>query len=345
MLVECLLLAWACFPALQGPPPQGPPAVEVESAEAETGAKVEPSPLLARIAVIGASFSNGTGLEAELEVSTPLARVVDVFHEGQEKPADHQGSFLFFSDPVGIGRRKAEAARASNPSLVIGIDFLFWYAYGAGLSSQQRSLQLETGLKQLESFECPLLIGDIPDMSVALTGYSQALKGPLIHRGMIPSADQRAQMNRRIREWAATRPLVTVAPLAEFVSRVQRGEPLELRGAILPGGSFESLIQQDKLHPTVDGAIALLVMTFDTLVEAHEELRAEHVLWDRALLRERLFTATAEGREASRARRARSEARRERMRKLREKREARDKDKDKDERDGGEPRRASEVPR
>ena len=41
-----------------------------------------------------------------------------------------EGSGLFFMSPSRRGHHQATTAAATDPTLVMGLDFLFWYGYG-----------------------------------------------------------------------------------------------------------------------------------------------------------------------------------------------------------------------
>ena len=49
-------------------------------------------------------------------------------------------------------------------SLIVAIDFLFWFGYGAGKDAEGRMASLEQGLDLLEGLMGPILLGDLPDV-------------------------------------------------------------------------------------------------------------------------------------------------------------------------------------
>ncbi len=274
----------------------------------------EPAPAvrpawLARPVVLGASVSNGAGLAGELEVPTPFAFLADAALTPGEPSAD-LGDFFFFTDPVGRGARLVERALEASPTLVVALDFLFWYAFGDGIDDRARPARLELGLAQLARFDVPILVGDLPDVGFALDGYSALVRGPLIRPNMLPAPELRERMNRRLAEWVAERPNAVLVPLAEFVAGAQSGADLNIGGVTWEAGSFERFLQRDRLHPNLEGALALTVLAFHTLAEARADLAPEVLCLDPGELRRRVLERTEP------ARRERLE-RRERMRERR----------------------------
>src|SRR5689334_1804853 len=101
-----------------------------------------------------------------------------------------------FMNPDAFAPTQVEAATNARPTLVIGVDFLFWFCYGDGRTDSERAQRFEQGLKLLEQIPCPLVVGDIPDVSAATnTG--------IISNEQVPSASARAAANKRLKAWAA----------------------------------------------------------------------------------------------------------------------------------------------
>lgn len=295
---KCLLwLAGLTAIAAPAPVSASAPAPQLEAGEARA-----PSPLLQRVAVIGASLSSGSGTQFELGAHASLVPILQSAFTPDAWPADahppHDGGmFLMFNNAVMYGSIQAHAAQATDPTLVIALDFLFWYAYGFDmLQDEWRRGQLEEGLAQLDRFDCPILIGDLPDITFALDGKSHWTGGPLIWPSMIPSPEVLAQLNRRIHAWAAERDHVTVAPLADFVAEAYAGP------------DFEELIQADLLHPKIKGSLTLLLQSLEKLVEARPELDRSHVIWDVQAAKNLVFERTASARASAAARKARVRA-------------------------------------
>ena len=139
--------------------------------------------------------------------------------------------------------------------MVVGVDFLFWYAFGFDRDRDpRRSKGLEKGLKMLENIEVPLIIGDLPNVYHALEGRSAIMGGrPVIRRGQMPSEEERAVMNKRILEWASTRKNVVVLPLAQLMKEMIEGNTMRLHGQEWTVSKLEDALQKDLLHPNVRG--------------------------------------------------------------------------------------------
>lgn len=206
------------------------------------------------MSIVGASVSAGfvdtvlAGGSADNE-TVPLLRVVRPWLEELDAVVASRADLAMFLDPLARGKRQVEQSLRAQPSLVVGIDFLFWFGYGSvprklveelGTEPAARIATLESGLALLERITCPLVVGDFPDMS----GASQRMLRP----AQIPDATTRDKLNERVRQWAGSRPNVRVVGLAPMVAQMKLvGVELELAGGVLkvpPGG----LLQGDRLH-------------------------------------------------------------------------------------------------
>jgi len=200
-----------------------------------------PAPILARPFVVGASVSAGFAAPRIAEVlrgALPGATVGDA------------ANVMFFRDADRAGRAQIDAALAARPSLVVAVDFLFWYAYQGAPADDAASL--ERGLAELDRVVAagvPVVVGDVPDMHGA---------SPLmLPRSRIPPVDALATMNARIAAWASSRKLVVLAPMAAWAA------PLRAHGrvALAPGEApvpADSLMAPDGLHPNALGLWYLL---------------------------------------------------------------------------------------
>ena len=90
---------------------------------------------------------------------------------------------------------------------------------------------------------------------------------------------------------------------------------MEVRGNRWPGGSLEKLIQKDLLHPKVEGAIALALVTLDHLVEARDDVPEAAVRWKVADVRAALAEAAKKAREEEEAEDARKRERKRKKKK------------------------------
>ena len=274
----------------------------------------ERAPVLERVYVAGASVSDGFGLSKDLKTTIKLADVFRAACNDERAEFVALGDARFFLDPLGAGSRIIKTVREGEASCFIGVDFLFWYAYG-GKSEKRRLSNVESALKALETLECPVILGDLPDMSIALEG--NYFGRPLISREMIPSKETLKAMNERLWAWASEREHAHVVPLAELLGKIQSGAEIKLRTVRYQPESLKELLQADLLHLTPEGSLAVCLLVGDHLVNEYEELKEEDFIFDRARSMERLKSLAEEKRAAEIAER---DARREERKRAREER-------------------------
>jgi hypothetical protein len=260
----------------------GPQAGAPAAKQAPHEVVAEAPSILREIAVIGASLSAGFGLARAdgepLGVRDILAKALCV------APVEirDSASAMFFLDPVRGGAKAVEKLLAQPPTLVVGLDFLFWFAYGAKQTEAQHLARLDQGLALLDRFQCPILVGDLPDVSYALEADI-----PMLRESQVPTPPVLKALNQRLAEWAKPRPRVVVFPLAEFSARMMSGQKVELRGNTWEDAT-DRLLQPDLLHPTLEGTIGVVELALDALVRARTGVTSEMVRWDVAALTEEL---------------------------------------------------------
>lgn len=223
------------------------------------------SAILSRPVTIGASLTAGFG------TWRPLATYLDPAIKVPHRPIARHDDIMFFRRPTIVGKREVDDCLAEKPSMVIAIDFLFWYGYGFIWGDdipKQRLARLEVGLAQLERIGVPLVIGDFPDMRGAHPW--------MLHAIQIPSADTLGRLNARLREWANDKPHVLVLPLGAWVKRLRNDRwPVETPDG--PGRlNLANAIQWDRLHPTRLGYIFMLREAIDAI--------AKHFALDRSAI-------------------------------------------------------------
>ena len=227
-----------------------------------------------KIAVIGASASAGFGVFEEIKVSEDSTQLQgislgDVLIEakGDEKVVVLDlASGGFFSKPVRFGQASVKRANEWSADLVIAIDFLFWFLYGSTdaddariTNEDQRLEKLEEGLRQLDLLKMFVIIGEVPDMSPAV--------GKMLSGSQMPDLATIAAANQRIRAWAKERPRVGVIPLHGLISELRSGEPFKIgRHDWDPTAEGIAVILPDRLHPSINGLIALLQSAHDVAI-------------------------------------------------------------------------------
>lgn len=222
-----------------------------------------PADRLARVAVVGASVSDGFALQSD------MARVLDeAITSTHRPPVNHSDSMLFF-EPGAKGMAQLDAVGQAQPppTLVVGIDFLFWFGYGdvdidgrAMRTREQRVANVDRVLKRLEGLGVPVAVGDFPDMSPAV--------GLMLRQSQVPDPDTLQALNERLRDWAQGRDDILILPLAQSVLDVRSDAAFAIGDDRWPAGQASKLLQLDRLHPTLPGMVALGAVCTHGLVVA-----------------------------------------------------------------------------
>jgi hypothetical protein len=230
-----------------------------------------------RIVVIGASASAGFVLAEPLggpeTIHCKLRFYLDSAIAAAHPPLRDFSTALMFFNADALGPQQVDAAVAAKPTLVIGIDFLFWSCYGGGLTDAGRMQRFEDGLKLLEQIHCPLVLGDIPDASAATNSG-------IISPDMLADAAVRAAVNARLKSWAANRPNVAIVPLAHFMRVISANQAVTVHGRKYAAGKTRIFLQNDQLHPTPRGAALLALGIMDALVKKDPEFPAQDIRWN-----------------------------------------------------------------
>jgi len=292
-------------------------APAMQDSEAKESPDNKRPPVLERVYVAGASVSDGFGLSKDLKTSVKLSHIFQAACVAEEAEFIPLGDARFFLDPRNAGERIIQTAKEGEASCFVGVDFLFWYAYGVK-SEKLRVSYVDAALKSLEALECPVLLGDLPDMSIALDG--NYFGRPMISPEMIPTKETLKTINEHLHAWTAAREDAHVVPLASLLKKIQSGEDIKLRGVLYQPESLKELMQADLLHLTAEGSMAVCLLVGDLLVNQYKELSAEDFVFDREVSMKRLMALAKEKREAELLER---EARRKERRREREERRER----------------------
>ena len=229
-----------------------------------------------RIVIIGASASAGFVLAEPFggtnTTNCKLRFYLDAAIAVPHPPLRDFSTALMFLNPDAISQQQMDAVAATKPTLVIAVDFLFWHCYGDGLTDAGRLRRFDDGLKLLDKIPCPLVVGDIPDVSSATnTG--------IISADQVADAAVRAAANARLKAWAASRPQVAIVPLAKFMRDVSGNKTVTIHGLVFPAGKTRAFMQDDQLHPTPRGAALLALGILDALVARDPEFPARDIRW------------------------------------------------------------------
>jgi hypothetical protein len=242
-------------------------------------AQKSPAPL-ERIAVVGASMSAGFGTgPSPLAGGITIADIAQYSIVGEHAVPRNLASVLAYLGPASYMERAVESLSQDPPSAIVALDYLFWSVYG-DKPDAARQKELEAALTGLEKFSCPILVGDLPDVTIAAAAPARA-----ITPAMIPTAAARNAANTRLREWARERKNVTVIPLADLMKNVASGSPIQVRGNVWKESEARNLLQADLLHPTVEGLVVVWIAAVDEwlksesgLAESAFELRPKTLL-------------------------------------------------------------------
>jgi hypothetical protein len=230
--------------------------------------------LWSQVVLIGASATAGFTANEPLGGPTTaqyrLSRYIDAAIAFPHGAISNLASTFFFMQPEVDARRQIDRALEIKPTLVLGADFLFWFCYGDGRTDRERLQRFETGLGLCESFQCPLVVGDIPDASGALN--------TMLSQDEIPANTAIAAANKRLKRWAASHANVVVLPLSNFMATVVANRALSIHGMSLPEGKTSILLQPDKLHPSPPGCAVLTLLMLDSLASSRRILN--EVRWD-----------------------------------------------------------------
>ncbi len=260
--------------------------------------------LLSSIAVIGASVSCGSGNAKELRVlrDVPLGVFLkSTLTDEQSKRSRFLdlGDTFFFMNPDVNANVQVSKAKAFEPTLIVALDFLFWFAYGEETrKSPRRAEGLERGLRILGRLDGPMVVGDLPDIDHALQGVGP-FGGPIVRPAMFPSTEERLAMNQRIAEWAKARGNVRMVHLDGLITKMIRGEPVELRGNAWTVKKLSNALQRDRLHPTVKGSVWTALHVADAIAGLGDSIETRFA-WNVERAEKGVLAATEKARDAKR---------------------------------------------
>jgi len=253
-------------PATNGDRSVSSSADETVVADDVAAAEILPSiadhPLLQRVVLIGASLTQGFGTslainnpesaDGDLPTFVPIALgdALMASMRGPFEPAIAQGDMFFFMRPDRAGQRLASMALGREPTLLVALDFLFWFGYGNLAPDETRLSRFARGTQMLSAFECPIIVADFPDLSEAV--------GRMISPSQMPSPDELVALNDALRTWAEQRGRVRILPLADMIEDLRSGEPVSVAGATWEPDPDLPLLQEDRMHATPAGMLVVI---------------------------------------------------------------------------------------
>ena len=234
-------------------------AQEAALSAAPTAPAIAAPELLQRIVLLGASVTAGFDIAEPFggakTLEYRLGNYIEAALNSPHEPVATHANTFFFTKPVEMLRTQLQATLAAKPTLVVGLDTLFWFCYGDWPTEQERLERFEVGLRLMEEVPVPLIIGDIPDASQAVGG--------ILAKKEMPELSTIAQCNERLKAWAAGRPQVAIFPLSKVMAAAVANEELRLGSIAWEKGKSRSLLQRDRLHPTAAGLAGLAVAVLD----------------------------------------------------------------------------------
>ena len=279
---------------------------------------VTPAPIVAghlydRIAVVGASASDGFGVSVRADappadstakkpipIRVNLSDVLRYAATPGRVIMHHYSSGFFFANPGPTGRGEIDRALKIKPTLVLGLDFLFWYVYGTVTAEGKpmttgadRLSNLQLGLDQLDRIVnagIPLVIADIANMHDAI--------GKMLSENQVPDVQTIGNANTRIMEWVKARPLVKIMPLSQILETLKSGGAIDLAGKSWNPAELGELLQNDQLHPTFAGTVVLAAGLID-LAKTNDPSAPPPFDFDPKLIRERALEKSAAKKEVN----------------------------------------------
>lgn len=223
-------------------------------------------------ASVTAGFLDQEPLGGPYTTQLALDRYVDQAIRAPHAPVRNLGTALFFIQPETLGRQQIHDAVQAEPTLVVGLDFLFWYCYGVIEDEPARLRRVDAGLSLIQTLTCPVVMGDIPDGSGA--------RGGMLHEAQIPQPSTLREANRRLRAWAEGRKNVFILPLARFMQQVLSNQPVTIHGITQPAGRTARFLQGDGLHPSPPGCAMLAMSILDTCRSGLSGFPDSQICWE-----------------------------------------------------------------
>ena len=229
-------------------------------------AEQQPSDLFSRVVVTGASVTSGYGLTTPPVKGDLGAYPINMKHimEGVIT-SDHDevqlfGDLFFFKNCRKNAKEYIKKIKAYKPTLVVGVDFLFWFGHGTPPKDcndieAYRMERIHFVLELLGQLEIPIVIGNLPNVRDAV--------GKMLMAKQVPTKETLKKMNERIHAWGKSHENVTVIDVYDLWDKAMQDKEIVLLKHTWPAGSQEKLLQQDMLHTTFEGTVAASLLVAD----------------------------------------------------------------------------------
>jgi hypothetical protein len=230
-------------------------------------AQSQPCDIFRRVVVTGASVSSGFGVTTPPIKGDLGAYPINMKHimEGvitsDLSEVKFFGDLLFFKKSRANAKAYIEKIKEYKPTLVVGVDFLFWFGHGTppvGCDiSQYRMEKLNFVLDLLGELKVPIIIGDLPNVRQTI--------GKMLSPKQVPTKELLLALNERIHEWGDSHANVTVVEVFDLSNKLMNDEPITFLGHTWPAGSQSKLLQQDMLHTTFEGTVIASMMVAEAI--------------------------------------------------------------------------------
>lgn len=246
--------------------------------------------LFSRTMVVGHDISDGKGLEKELGAPGSLTDVVTASLLFQPKAPVEGRTFAETS----VAAQQIQAAIDGQATLVIAVDYLIPYVYGAQNGDEARAQQVSAALKALEPLHCTIVLGDVPDLRPAL-----GVEKPVLGEQQVPSAAALKALNDSVMAWAQAHRDVVVAPVSMVFAHVQQNEAFVVHQYTWGQSWLPELLQTDRVHTRLHGSIAVWLAGLDALCTARKDLDPTAFDWNALSIYKKVYAAKSKQREAA----------------------------------------------
>jgi hypothetical protein len=223
--------------------------------------------LFNRVIVTGASVTSGFGVTTPPIEDDLGAYPVNMKHimEGVIT-SDHEevkflGNLLFFKNSRANATAYIEKIKGYKPTLVIGIDFLFWFGHGTPPEGNDvatyRMEKLNFALDLLDQLSVRMVIGNLPNVRNAV--------GRMLSASQVPTEKTLQELNERIFTWCKSHENVTIIDVHGLWNKALQDEEIVLFEHTWPAGSQEKLLQKDMLHTTFEGTVAASLLVIEAI--------------------------------------------------------------------------------